>query len=66
MDHGHGFIDRFLISIPMVLCPTPQQQRDANAYIATEPVEALEEIFQAIHDHYERHLTTTYTFDDDA
>ena len=50
----------------MVLHPTLQQQRDANIYIATELIDALEQIFQAIHHHRERHLTTTYTFDDDA
>ena len=66
MDHGHWLIDRFLTSIPMVLCPTLQQQCDANTDIATEPIDALEQIFQAIHHHHERHLTTRYTFNNDA
>ena len=36
MDQGHGFIDRFLILVPLVLRRTPQQQADANRYIETE------------------------------
>ena len=66
MDQGHGLIDRFLISVPMVLRPTPQQQQEANAYIATEPIETIDEIFQAIQEHHEINNASTYTFDDDA
>ena len=66
MDQGHGLIDRFLISVPMVLRPTPQPQRDANAYISTEPIETIDEIFQAIQEHHEVQQNTTYTFDHDA
>ena len=66
MDQGHGLIDRFLISVPMVLRPTTQQQLDANAYIATQPIETIDEIFQSIQEHHELHQNTTYTFDNDA
>ena len=48
MDQGPGLIDCFLISVPMVLRPTPQQQRDANAYISTEPIETIDAIFEAM------------------
>ena len=65
-DQGHGLIDRFLISVPMVLHPTPQQQQEANAYIATQPIETIDEIFQAIQEHHEINNASTYTFDDDA
>ena len=66
MDQGHGLIDRFLISIPMVLRPTPWEQHEANAQITTEPIETFEDIFQAIQDHHEINLSTIYTFDDEA
>jgi hypothetical protein len=66
MDQGHGLIDRFLISVPMVLRPTPQQQQEANAYISTEPIETIDDIIQAIHEHHEINNATTYAFDDDA
>ena len=59
MDQGHGLIDCFLISIPMVLHPTLQQQQEANTYINTEPIEAIQ-------DHHETHASTMYTFDNDA
>ena len=26
MDHGHALMDRFLLSVPLALRPTPQQQ----------------------------------------
>ena len=66
MDQGHGLIDRFLISIPMVLRPTPQQQQEANTNIQTKPIETIEEILQAIQDYHKSHASTTYTFDDEA
>ena len=66
MDQGHGLIDRFLISVPLVLRPTPQQQADANRYIETEAIDNFEDIFQAIQDFHEENPTTTYTFEDDA
>ena len=46
MDKGHGLIDRFLISVPLVLRPTPQQQEDACAYIATEAIDNFDAVFQ--------------------
>ena len=66
MDQGHGLIDRFLNSVPMVLRPTTQQQRKANAYVATQPIETIDEIFQSIQERHELHQNTTYTCDHDA
>jgi len=30
MDQGHGFLDRFLVAIPLALRPTPEQLDDAT------------------------------------
>ena len=43
MDQGHGLMDRFLISVPLALRPTPEQQTDATNYINN-----FEEIFGLI------------------
>ena len=66
MDQRHRLIDCFLISVPLVLCPTPQQQDDANRYIEMEAIDNFEDIFQEIPDFHEENLTTTYMFDVDA
>ncbi|CAB4025294.1 Hypothetical predicted protein, partial [Paramuricea clavata] len=48
MDQGHGLMDRFLISVPLALRPTPEQQTNATDYIDTEPIDNFEEIFGLI------------------
>ncbi len=48
MDQGHGLIDRFLISVPLALQPTPEQQTNATDYINTVPIDNFEEIFGLI------------------
>jgi hypothetical protein len=50
----------------MVLQPTPHQQQEAGACISTEPMEMIDDIFQAIHEHHEINNVTTYNFNDSA
>ena len=65
MDKGHGLIDRFLISVPLALRPTPDQQTQATTYIDTEPIENFEEVFALIQDIHQGD-PQHYTFHHDA
>ncbi|KAJ7384355.1 hypothetical protein OS493_022468 [Desmophyllum pertusum] len=37
MDKGRGLLDRFLISVPFALKPTPQSEEEAAEYLNTLP-----------------------------
>ena len=50
MDHGHGFVDRFLITTPVALRPTLTEIEEANDYINTEAIQNFNQYFQAVDD----------------
>ena len=35
MDKGHGLLNRFLVSVPLALKPTPKQEEEASEYLAS-------------------------------
>ena len=65
IDHGHALMDRFLLSVPLALRPTPQQQNDAYQYLQTEAIETYDDIFQLVNDLHQNNLCQ-YTFDAEA
>ena len=50
MDKGHGFIDRLLISVPLALKPTPEEEEQATSYLANLPLKELQPMFITIAD----------------
>ncbi|XP_028412447.1 uncharacterized protein LOC114535274 [Dendronephthya gigantea] len=65
MDNGQGLIDRFLVAVPRVLCPTSVEVGTARDYLSTEPDDMLKQTFQYIID-CQQSQTGPYTFDEDA
>jgi hypothetical protein len=65
MDHGQGLIDRFLITVPLALCPTSAEVETAREYLSTEPEDTIKQVFQYIND-CQQLQTLPYTFDEDA
>ena len=65
MDNGQGLVDRFLVAVPLALCPTSAEVETARAYLSTEPDDAIKQTFQYISD-CQQNQTTPYTFDEDA
>ena len=65
MDKGQGLVDRFLVAVPLALCPTSAEVETAMAYLSTEPDDAIKQTFQYISD-CQQNQTTLYTFDEDA
>lgn len=65
MDHGQGLIDRFLITVPLALCPTSAEVETAQEYLSTEPEDTIKQVFQYIND-CQQLQTLPYTFDEDA
>ena len=63
MDHGHGLVDRMLITTPISLRPTLTQMEQAKNYIDTECLQDFNQYFQAVDD---IDYNTTYDYDDDA
>ncbi|KXJ26071.1 hypothetical protein AC249_AIPGENE6482 [Exaiptasia diaphana] len=63
MDHGHGLVDRFLVTTPLALRPTLTEIEQANEYIKTEPIDSFLQYFQAV-DNIDYNMT--YAFNDDA
>ena len=47
MDKGHGLLDRFLISVPRGLKPTPEEEEQATAYLTRQPLQEFEPVFRA-------------------
>jgi hypothetical protein len=65
MDNGQGLVDRFLVAVPLALCPTSAEVETDRAYLSTEPDDAIKQTFQSISD-CQQNQTTPYTFDEDA
>lgn len=63
MDHGHGLVDRFLISAPVALRPTLSEIEAAKQYIDTEAISDFNDYFKAVD---EVDFNITYNFEDDA
>ena len=61
IDHGHALMDRFLLSVPLALRPTPQQQNDAYQYLQTQAIETYDDIFQLVNDLHQN-SPCQYTF----
>ena len=49
MDHGHGFVDRFLIATPHTQRTTLTEIDQAKANLNTEVIDDYDEIFERIH-----------------
>ena len=64
LDQGHGLLDRFLITFPKCLRPTPTQTDQAMEYLKNLPLSSCDNIFIEIarlHSH-----RTTYSLRDEA
>ncbi len=48
MDNGQGLVDCFLFSIPLALCPKSEEIKRAIAYLETESISDLEDIYRDI------------------
>ena len=48
MDQGHGLLDRFLVTIPLALRPTPEQLDDAQRRLAKMAFNDFQPLFEAI------------------
>lgn len=48
MDQGHGLVDRFLLTVPLVLQPTPQQQEFAYTFLNNFVISDFSTVFSAI------------------
>ncbi|KAJ7392380.1 hypothetical protein OS493_012040 [Desmophyllum pertusum] len=62
MDKGHGLLDRFLISVPLVLKPTPEEEEQATEYLARLPLKEFQPVFKAIADSH-NDIIRTYSLD---
>ena len=64
LDQGHGLLDRFLITFPKCLRPTPTQTDQAMEYLTNLPLSSCDDIFiEVARLHAKR---TTYSLSDDA
>ena len=64
LDQGHGLHDRFLVTFPKYLHPTPSQTDQAIEYLTTLPLSSCDNIFIEI---ARLHLhCTTYSPSDEA
>ena len=64
LDQGHGLLDRFLVTFPKCLRPTPLQTNQALEYLQQRPIRSCNDIFIEI---ARLHSTrTTYTLDREA
>ncbi len=66
MDHGQGLVDRFLIAVPLALCPTSAEVEEAQEYISTEPDNAIQNLFEIIQSQQQSQEPFPYTFQEDA
>lgn len=48
MDHGHGLVDRFIITTPLVFRPTLTEMENAASQLSTEMVEDFQQVFKDI------------------
>ena len=65
MDNGQGLVDRFLVAVPLALCPTSAEVQTAHEHLSTEPDDTIKQTFQYSSDS-QQNQTTPYTFDEDA
>lgn len=65
MDKGRGLLDRFLISVPFALKPTPQSEEEAAEYLNTLPFSDFRPFFSAVVESH-TNLTRTYSLDQQA
>jgi len=65
MDKGHELLDRFHVTVPMALKPTPQQQEESIQYFRNMPLKDFNRVFNAI-DESHTDLTRTCTLDEQA
>ncbi|KAJ7334338.1 hypothetical protein OS493_014648 [Desmophyllum pertusum] len=59
---GHGLLDRFLISVPLALKPTPEEEEQATEYLARLPLKEFQPVFKAIADSH-NDIIRTYSLD---
>lgn len=64
LDQGHGLLDRFLITFPKCLRPTPTQTDQAMEYLSNLPLSSCDDIFIEIARLHSKR--TTYSLSDDA
>lgn len=64
MDHGQGLVDRFLVTVPLALCPTSTEVEEAQEFLSTEPDNVIQNVFQIIQNHQQEAFP--YTFREDA
>lgn len=48
LDQGHGLLDRFLITFPKCLQPTPQETEQAVEALTQSPLSSFDDIFLEI------------------
>jgi hypothetical protein len=65
MDNGQGLVNRFLVAVPLALCPTSDEVEQSRAYLSTEADDTLKETFHYI-SRCQEDQSTTYTFHEDA
>jgi hypothetical protein len=65
MDNGQGLVDRFLVAVPLALCPTSDEVEQSRTYLSTEADDTLKETFHYI-SRCQEDQSTTYTFHEDA
>ena len=61
MDKGHGLLDRFLITVPNVRKPTPEQEEGTH-YLADLPLQDFVSLFAAIYAAH-KNVTRPYKLD---
>ncbi|KAJ7322054.1 hypothetical protein OS493_033217 [Desmophyllum pertusum] len=62
MDKGHVLLDRFLISVPLALKPTPEEEEQPTEYLADLSFKGFQPVFKAIADAH-NDIIRTYSLD---
>ena len=65
MDKGQGLLDRFLISVPLALCPNSHEIEESIAYLTTEPIDDLQEVYRMIFEFHSNN-GVEYNLDEEA
>ena len=65
MDKGHGLLDRFLLTVPLALKPTPEQEEQSLAYLNDQTFKDFDRLFLNIEQKHDN-ITRTYTLNDAA
>lgn len=65
MDKGQGLIDRFLISVPLALCPHSTDIKQSISYLETEAIDSFDELYCAIL-HFHKFNQVQYTLHEQA